>query len=92
MPRIPQVTRTIETTTVTAVCLDLTEQKPYEIVYILSGRFKSPAQIQKALEKELNDETHRVVHVKESTEATALYGMTEQEFIKYAKPLPPRKY
>ena len=91
MPRQPQVTRTITTTTVTALCLDLADQKPYEIVYILSGHYRNTAQLQKALEREVNDDRHKVVHIKDYTEQQALYGMSDQEFIKHAKPLPPRR-
>lgn len=90
MPRKPMVTRTIETTTVTAICIDLAAEQPYEIVYILSGRYRNNGCVQKALENEINDDTHKVVHIKEVTVQSGLFGMTEQEFIKVAHPLPPR--
>lgn len=90
MARTPMVTRTIETTKVVALCVDVVEQKPYEAEFILSGTYKDGKSLMKALEKVANDETHKVVHVKSADVLETLYGMTEQEFISSAKVLPPR--
>ncbi len=90
MARTPMVTRTIQTTKVNALCLDIVEQKPFEREYILSGTYKDNKHLMKALETVANDDTHKVVHVKSSEIVETLYGMTEQEFISYAKVLPPR--
>lgn len=90
MARIPMVTRTIQTTKVNALCLDIVEQKPFEKEYILSGTYKDNKHLMKALETVANDDTHKVVHVKSTEIVETLYGMTEQEFISYAKVLPPR--
>ena len=90
MARIPMVTRTVETTKVKALCLDIAEQKPYEAEFILSGTFKDDKHIMKALEAVANDDTHKVVHIKSTEIVETLYGMTEQEFIDHAKVLPPR--
>lgn len=91
MPRKPMVTKTIKTTTATAICMDLTTEKTYEVVYILSGHYKNSSHVQMALEQELNDTGHKVVHVKDYVEQSALFGMSEQKFVTYATPLPPRK-
>lgn len=90
MARTPMVTRTIQTTKVNALCLDIVEQKPFEREYILSGTYKDNKHLMKALETVANDDTHKVVHVKSTEIVETLYGMTEQEFISYAKVLPPR--
>ena len=90
MARIPMVTRTIQTTKVNALCLDIAEQKPFEKEYTLSGTYKDNKHLMKALENIANDDTHKVVHVKSTEIVETLYGMTEQEFISYAKVLPPR--
>ena len=90
MARTPMVTRTIQTTKVNALCLDIVEQKPFEKEYILSGTYKDNKHLMKALETVANDDTHKVVHVKSTEIVETLYGMTEQEFISYAKVLPPR--
>ena len=90
MPRVPQVTRTIQTTKVTALCVDVVEQKTFESEYILSGTYKDDKHLFKALEKVANDDTHKVAHILHTEVIETLYGMTEQDFIKYAKPMPPR--
>lgn len=90
MARIPMVTRTIQTTKVKALCLDIAEQKPYESEFILSGTYKDNKHLMKALETVANDDTHKVVHIKETEIVETLYGMSEQEFISHAKQLPPR--
>lgn len=90
MARTPMVTRTIQTTKVNAICLNIVEQKPFEKEYILSGVYKDNKHLMKALENVANDDAHKVVHVKSTEIVETLYGMTEQEFISYAKVLPPR--
>lgn len=90
MARAPQVTRTIQTTKVIALCLDIEEQKPYDKEITLSGTYKDEKSIMKALTNLVNDDTHKVVHVKSTEVQETLYGMSEQEFISHAKVLPPR--
>ena len=38
----------------------------------------------------IETDTVKAVHIVDSEEIETLYGMTEQEFIQYAKVLPPR--
>lgn len=90
MARAPQVTRTIQTTKVIALCLDIKEQKPYDKEIVLSGTYKDDKAIMKALANLINDDTNKVVHVKSTEVQETLYGMSEQEFIAHAKVLPPR--
>ena len=90
MARAPQVTRTIQTTKVIALCLDIMEQKPYDKEIVLSGTYKDDKAIMKALANLINDDTNKVVHVKSTEVQETLYGMSEQEFIAHAKVLPPR--
>lgn len=91
MARISMVTRTIQATKVNALCLDIATQKPYEKEFILSGTFKDDKHLFKALEKVANDDTHKAVYVNSVDIIETLYGMSEQDFISYAKVLPPRK-
>lgn len=91
MARVPMVTRTIETTKVTALCVDIATQTPYNAEFTLSSTYKDDRHLLKALEKVVNDDVHKVVHVISSSIEETLYGMTEQDFITYAKVLPPRK-
>ena len=91
MARASMVTRTINTTKVIALCVDIETQTPYDGEFVLSGTYKDQKSLMKALEKVANDDTHKVVHVKSAEVVETLYGMPEQEFINNAKILPPRK-
>ena len=44
----------------------------------------------KAVEKVVNSDAEKVVHVVATEEVETLYGMTEQKFIELAEVLPPR--
>ena len=44
----------------------------------------------KAVEKVINSDTVKAVHIVDSTVKETLYGMSEQDFITFAKVLPPR--
>ena len=90
MARVAMVTRTIQSTKVKALCVDIMEQKPYEAEFVLSGTYKDAKSLMKALEKVANTDTTKVVHIKTSEVVEKLYGMTEQEFLERAKELPPR--
>lgn len=90
MARIPQVTRTIQTTKATALCVDIGSQTTFEKEFILSGTYKDEKSLLKALSKVANDDYTKVVIVKSYEVLETLYGMTEQEFISVAKVLPPR--
>lgn len=91
MPRRAMVTRTIETTKVLALCVDLTTETPYKAEFILSGTFEEEKNIMKALKKVADDDVHKVVSVISTEVLETLYGMDEQDFIANAKVLPPRK-
>lgn len=90
MARVPQVTRTIQTTTAKIMCLDISKGEPFEQVITLPRTYRNDKAILKQAEKELASENVKVVHVIESSVQVTLYGMTEQEFIKVASILPPR--
>ncbi len=97
MGRIAMVTRTINYTEVTALTVDLsniteagtplTENK----VFTLSGTYAELDKLMKALKKEYETDTLKVVAVMSTDVKEKLYGMTEQEFMALAKELPPRK-
>lgn len=89
MAREPQVTRTIVTTKVTATCVNLETNAVEETEFILPRTYKDNKALLKALSTH-NTETYHVVAVKSTTTEQTLYGMTESDFIKYAKVLPAR--
>ena len=90
MARIAMVTRTIQTTKVNALCVNLDEKNTFDKEFILSGTYKDDKALMKALEKVGNDEHTKVVDIHSSEVIETLYGMSEQDFISTAKVLPPR--
>lgn len=89
MARTPVVSRTITTFKTTVICLDVSQDKPFEKTIYLSGRLKN-TEIKQAAEKKLNSENVKVAYIKAVEAETKLYAMTEQEFIDTATVYPPR--
>jgi hypothetical protein len=83
------VTRTIETTKVHALVVNVTEQKTLEADYILAGTYKDAKALAKALDK-LSTDDLKIVHPISVEVIETLYGMSEADFIANATKLPPR--
>lgn len=96
MARQPQVTRTIITTNVKALCVNTTDKTTDEKEYILPRTYKDTKAVLKALKARYevdengNETDVKIVHVISTTEVETLYGMSEDDFIAHAKVLPPR--
>ena len=90
MARQPQVTRTIQTTEVNVLCLDIDMGEPFNQNVVLPRTYKDEKHMLKAVEKVINSDTVKAVHIVDSTVKETLYGMSEQDFITFAKVLPPR--
>lgn len=90
MARVPMVTRTIVATKVNVLCLNIVAAEPFNKDVTLSGTFKDSKSLMKAVEKVVNSDTEKAVHVVATEEVETLYGMTEQKFIELAEVLPPR--
>ena len=91
MARTPQVTRTIQTTKVNVLCLNIKEGNPFNQTVVLPRTYKDDKHMLKAVEKVINSESVKAVHVVDSVVEETLYGMSEQKFIELATVLPPRK-
>lgn len=85
------ITRTIKSTKVNALCLDIVSAEPFNQSFNLAGTYKDAAKIKKALEKQFNNEEHVIAHIVSVEELNTLYGMSEQKFIENAEILPARK-
>lgn len=91
MPRQPQVTRTIITTNVKALVVDIKDHTAKEVELVLPRTYKDEKAILKALDKSATlAENERIVSVISTDEVETLYGMSEQKFIENADILPPR--
>lgn len=90
MGRIPMVTRTIESTVATIFAVNTEDRSTFEQSIKLAGTYKDNDKLMKAIEKVFSGEPVKPVSIISSEVVSNLYGMTEQEFIRLAKPLPPR--
>ena len=90
MARIPMVTRTITTTKAIVMCVNIADGETFTKEVILPRTYKDNKSLMKQITKLVDNDTVKAVHVVDKTEVETLYGMTEQEFISYAKELPPR--
>lgn len=90
MARTPMVTRTIVTTKVNVMCLDIQLGEPCNKVITVPRTYKDDEVLMKKVRPLLETETLKAVHIVDKQEIETLYGMTEQDFIEHAKLLPPR--
>ena len=90
MARVPQVTRTIQTTVVTIFCVNIEDKSTFEQTITLPRTYKDESKMMKMIEKILDGEPVKAVSISGYEVKETLYGMTEAEFIKYATVLPPR--
>lgn len=89
MARKPMVTRTIITTKVIVLCLDVNSAEPFDETVTLPRTYKDDKKLLKSVEEVINTDTVKAVHIVDKKEIETLYGMTEQDFINNAKILDP---
>lgn len=82
------VTRTVEITVATAMCVDVNAQTVSTVALELTGKVTNDTAL-KQLKKVYENDTFKVVSVTALTTREEMYGMTELEFIKIAKKLDP---
>lgn len=85
MARVPMVSRTITTTKVNALCLNLETKEAFNKEVVLPRTYKDMKRLDRALSNLIDNSTEKFVSVVGSEEVETLYGMTEQEFINSAK-------
>ena len=91
MAKKAMVTRTVQTTLATALCLNTVTAEPFNQTVTLSGTFKEKKALLKAVKSVLETEEISVAKIVDVAVEEKLYGMTEQKFIENADILPPRK-
>lgn len=92
MARVPQVTRTIQTTKVNVMCVNIDKGETFTQELVLPRTYKDDKAILKFIENSsVIDNVHfKVVHVISAEVVETLYGMSEQKFIQLADVLPAR--
>ena len=91
MARVPMVTRTITTTEVNVMCLDVENGDPINKEVTVLRTFKDDEKLLKEVKKIVETDAIKAVHIVDKREVETLYGMAEQEFIEHATVLPPRE-
>lgn len=89
MARKPMVTRTIITTKVIVLCLDVNSAEPFNETVTLPRTYKDDKKLLKSVEEVINTDHVKAVHIVDKKEIETLYGMPEQDFINNAKILDP---
>lgn len=87
--RKPMVTRTIISTSVTALCVNPQTAETFEQEFTLTGKILEKDKVLKKVSKLYNTEDCSIVAIRELKEVNELYGMDEADFIKGAKILDP---
>ena len=90
MARERMVTRTVELTVATVMCLNTITAQVETVAYEIGGGLTDEKAILKAVKKLHETDTFKCVSVVSVSVNEILYGMPESEFIKYATVLPPR--
>lgn len=95
MARERMVTRTVSTTTVDVLVINIETAEVDTKSFVLGQNMvKDEKTMLNNAQKMLDDETGttlwKCVAIKNIKEEETLYGMAEQDFLKYAKVLPPR--
>lgn len=81
MARIPKVSRTLTTTVVKALCLDIASQTVEEVTYVLPRTYKNERIMLKKLKKLYETEDYLVEHILRYYVETHKYAMSEEAFI-----------
>ena len=87
--RKPMVTRTIISTSITALCVNPQTAETFEQEFTLTGKITDKDKVLKRVSKLYNTDECTIVAIRNLKEVNELYGMNEADFIKGAKILDP---
>lgn len=87
--RKPMVTRTIISTSITALCVNPQTAETFEQEFTLTGKIDDKDKALKRVSKLYNTDDCTIVAIRNLKEVNELYGMNEADFIKGAKILDP---
>ena len=86
MPRKPIIQRTLTTTAVKCLCVDMNTKQTAEMSCTLARAYKTDKQIVGTInDLRLFGDNVKAVTVLEKSVESKKYGMTEQEFLKHAQ-------
>ena len=85
MGRIRMVTRTINVTDVTALCMDIASQQAVSKTFSLTGASYTQEKALKEVQKLYQTEELAIVAIQSLSQHEEIYGMLETDFLKVAK-------
>lgn len=83
MKRERMVTKTITTTDVTVLAINVETAEPHNETFQLLGKYKTDEDILKEIDK-LVEYPNKVVHIVDKHESSTKYTMSENDFVEYA--------
>lgn len=88
-----KVTRTVISTKVTALCIDLKKVEPYNDTIIMPGSFSvSDKKLETKAHEFYDNDLRKIVQIQGAEQEEKIYGMTEELFIKYAQELDEKRH
>lgn len=90
MAREKMVTRTVTQTTAEVMTIDVTTAEVQIREYTIGGTYDNNEALLKKLQKLFQTDTLKLVNINSTTVEELLLGMSEEDFIRYARVLPPR--
>lgn len=84
------VTRTVTQTTAEVMTIEVTTAEVRILEYTIGGTYDTSEILLKKLQKLFQTDTFKLVNINSTTVEDLLLGMTEEDFIRYARVLPPR--
>lgn len=85
--RKPMVTRTMTNTKCVVLGMNLETAQPEVVTVTVPRTYKTPEKLFKAVSAMLDNDAFKAVKVQESNEVETRYGMSQEDFIKYAHEL-----
>ena len=90
MAKERMVTRTISFTEVSVISMNIETVTPKHEVIRIAGVFDNEKSLLKKLKNRYETDLYKIVAITDTKVIEKLYGMSEEDFIEYAKELPPR--
>lgn len=88
-----KVTRTIVSTKVIALCIDLKKAEPYNDTFNIPGSFSvSDKKLEKKAHEFYDNDSRKIAQIQSAEQNKKIYGMTEELFMKYANELDEKRH
>ena len=88
-----KVTRTINSTKVTALCIDLKKVEPYTDTIVIPGSFTmADKKLESKVHAFYDNDSRKIVQIQDVEQFEKIYGMSEETFMLYAKELDEKRH